>query len=151
MHWRTKAEHLSVVSSTNVGVKYSPRAEIQSRQRVNLRVFVELAIGRSGIGSFLVENPTCGDFSTAQHNKINHLHPRYEPQTGYNLSNARITITDTIKILFLFSGKSFPAKLTSRPSPQLSHHLPKQSHTFKSQIVNKEARGCPNLCNCQSM
>ena len=32
--WRTKAEHLSVVSSTNLWVKYSPGAEIQSRKRV---------------------------------------------------------------------------------------------------------------------
>ena len=99
----TKAEHLSLVSSTNLGVKYSPRAEIQSRQRVNLIVFVELAIGRSGVGSFLVENPTCRDFMTAQLNEINHLHPRYEPQTAYNLSDVRITTTDTFGILFSFS------------------------------------------------
>ena len=148
---RTKAEHLSVVSSTNLGVKYSPRAEIQSRQRVNLEVFVELAFGRSGVGSFLVENPTCGDFTTAQPIVIKHLLPRYEPQTGYNLSDIRITTTDTFKILTSFSGKSFPAKLISRPSPQSSHHLPKQFQTFKTQNSIKEARESPAVRNCLSL
>ena len=126
---RTKAEHLSEVSYTNLGVKYSPRAEIQSRQRVNLKVFVELAIGRSGVGSFLVENPTCRDFTTAQLNEINHLHTRYEPQTAYSLTDVRITTTDTFMIFFLFLWKIILSQtclaalstIISQPSEAISY------------------------------
>ena len=100
---RIKTKFLLAVFFASLGVKYSPRAEILSRQRVNLRVFVELAIGRSGVGSFLVENPTCRDLTTAQLNKINHLHPRYESHTAYNLSDVRTTTTDTFMIFFSFT------------------------------------------------
>ena len=119
---RTKAEHLSVVSSTNLGMKYSPRAEIQSRQRVNLRVYVELVIGRSIVGSFLVENPTCRDFTTAQLHEINHLHPRYEPQTACNLTDVRITTTNTFKTYLFFSPKIISPPTKAIPYLQKSNH-----------------------------
>ena len=70
---------------------------------------------------FLVENPICRGFTTAQLNKINHLHPRYEPQTGYNLSDVRITTTDNFKILFSFSLETHSQPNSSRGP--LHNHL----------------------------
>lgn len=123
-----------MVSSTNLRVKYSSRAEIQSRQRVNLRVFVELAIGRSDVGSFLVVNPTCRDFTTAQLYEITHLHPRYKPQTGYNLSDVCITTTNTFKILFSISLENHSQPNSSR-GPLHNHLI-----TYQSDLIPPKAK-----------
>ena len=80
-----------------------------------------MAIGKSGVGSFLVENMTCRDFTTTQLNEINHLHPRYELQTAYNLSDVRITKTDSFKILFSFSLENYSQPKSSRGP--LHNHL----------------------------
>ena len=91
-----------MVSSTNLGVKYSLRAEIQSRQRVYLKVSVEMAVGRSGVGKFLDKNPTCRDFTTAHSNENNYLRPKYEAQTVLKLSDIRILTTDILHDLDFF-------------------------------------------------
>ena len=92
-----------------------------------MRVFVELAIGRRGVGSFLVEQATCRDFTTAQLNEINHLHPRYKHQTGYSLSDVRITTTDTFKILFPFSLENH-SQPSSSCGPLHNHLITYRSH-----------------------
>lgn len=74
-------EQQFVMFSTNTGAEYSPRTLTQPQYRLYLRAFVELVIGRSGVGTFFFGNRSDVDIATPQPDEINYLHPKYETQT----------------------------------------------------------------------
>ncbi|VDB85948.1 Bgt-20955 [Blumeria graminis f. sp. tritici] len=55
-----------------------------------------MAIERSVVSKFLVKILTRKDFKTVQLNDTNLPQPKYEPQTGSNLSVIRVKTTDKL-------------------------------------------------------
>ena len=66
-----------------------------------------MATSRSGVGRSLVDNLTCRDFVTSQPDIAKRLQPKYEPQTGMNMSDIRMNTSDTLWHTYL-SQEIFP-------------------------------------------
>ena len=114
---RTRAEHLSVVLSTNLGVKFSPSTEIQSRTRARYCFCYRLWRVVLGI---LVEKSVDRDLTTERKSNKNSSPPTYDSRMNQGPSGGRIQSTDISKTPCTFLKKHFPVDLTT--ATHLSTH-----------------------------
>ena len=105
-----------------------------------------MAIGRSGVGKFLVENPTCRDFTTAQPTKTINYTP------DMNRRQDKTCLMFKSKQLTTFTFSKFPGRffhLNSSRDPlhnYLSNHRSIQNPEVTFAIYDSSGNSFPRKC-----